>query len=129
FHDRSCTAPVSEFRQFFDEGTQFEWAPYGGDEYSGIPEREYRTIMPLIYFRGVMWHRPDRVLRQFGMEQLIPHTDMLEGEVMVLLGLTQRWEVGMRETMQQYVGQWEMRDDHVAETGLVRDPERWHFHD
>ncbi|CAN0847152.1 hypothetical protein LINGRAHAP2_LOCUS4820 [Linum grandiflorum] len=85
--------------------------------------------MPLIYFRGVMWHRPDRVLRQFGMEQLIPHTDMLEGEVMVLLGLTQRWEVGMRETMQQYVGQWEMRDDHVAETGLVRDPERWHFHD
>ncbi|CAN0907286.1 hypothetical protein LINGRAHAP2_LOCUS24722 [Linum grandiflorum] len=47
-----------------------------------------------------MWHRPDRVLRQFGMEQPIPRTEMPESEVMVLLGLTRRREVGMRATMQ-----------------------------
>ncbi|CAN0827156.1 hypothetical protein LINGRAPRIM_LOCUS2499 [Linum grandiflorum] len=63
------------------------------------------------------------------MEQPISRTEMLEAEVMVLLGLTRRREVGMREMMQQYLGRWEMRDDHVAETGPVGDPERWHFHD
>ncbi|CAN0912990.1 hypothetical protein LINGRAPRIM_LOCUS351 [Linum grandiflorum] len=42
-----------------------------------------------------MWHRPDRVLRQFGMEQPIPRTEILEGEVMALLGMTRSWEVGM----------------------------------
>ncbi|CAN0881605.1 hypothetical protein LINGRAHAP2_LOCUS14336 [Linum grandiflorum] len=76
-----------------------------------------------------MWHRPDRVLRLFGMEQPIPRIEMLEAEVMVLLGLTRRRQVGIHETMQQYLGQWEMRDDHVAETGPVGDPERWNFHD
>ncbi|CAN0904342.1 hypothetical protein LINGRAHAP2_LOCUS23038 [Linum grandiflorum] len=49
-----------------------------------------------------MWHRQDHVLRYFGMEQPIPRIEMLEGEVLVLLGLTRRQEVGKRETMQQY---------------------------
>ncbi|CAN0919661.1 hypothetical protein LINGRAHAP2_LOCUS31580 [Linum grandiflorum] len=63
------------------------------------------------------------------MEQPIPRTEMLEGQIMVLLGLTRRQKVGMREMMQQYLGQWEMRDYHVAEIAPVGDPERWHFHD
>ncbi|CAN0875965.1 hypothetical protein LINGRAHAP2_LOCUS11021 [Linum grandiflorum] len=46
-----------------------------------------------------MWHRSYRVLRQFRMEQPIPHTKMLEGEVMVLIGLTRHREVGMHEKM------------------------------
>ncbi|CAN0906994.1 hypothetical protein LINGRAHAP2_LOCUS24556 [Linum grandiflorum] len=50
-----------------------------------------------------MWHHPDRVLRQFGMEQPIPRTEMMESEVTRLLGLTRRREIGMRETMQQYL--------------------------
>ncbi|CAN0913457.1 hypothetical protein LINGRAHAP2_LOCUS27937, partial [Linum grandiflorum] len=74
-------------------------------ESSGIPEREYRAITPPICFRSVKWHRLDRVVRQFRMEQPIPRIEMLEGKVMVLLGLTRRREVGMRETMQQYLGQ------------------------
>ncbi|CAN0838298.1 hypothetical protein LINGRAHAP2_LOCUS2081 [Linum grandiflorum] len=63
------------------------------------------------------------------MEQPIPHTKMLEGEVMVLLGITQRWAVGMCETMEQYLRRWEMQDGHVVENGPLGDPERWHFHD
>ncbi|CAN0919029.1 hypothetical protein LINGRAHAP2_LOCUS31218 [Linum grandiflorum] len=76
-----------------------------------------------------MWNRSNRVLRQFGMDHPIPRTEMLEGKVMVLLGLTRRRELGMRETMQQYLRWWEMRDGHVAETGPVGDPGRWHFDD
>ncbi|CAN1246028.1 Serine/threonine-protein phosphatase 7 long form homolog [Linum grandiflorum] len=76
-----------------------------------------------------MWHHPDRVLRQFGMEQPIPRTEMAEAEVTRLLGLTRRREIGMRETMQQYLARWDARDDHVAEIAPVRHPERWHFHD
>ncbi|CAN0905367.1 hypothetical protein LINGRAHAP2_LOCUS23620 [Linum grandiflorum] len=76
-----------------------------------------------------MWHRQDCVLRQFRMEQPIPHTEMLEAEVMVLLGLTHHRKVGMRATMRKYLERWDARDEHVGETGTVRDPERWHFHD
>ncbi|CAN0925596.1 Serine/threonine-protein phosphatase 7 long form homolog [Linum grandiflorum] len=76
-----------------------------------------------------MWYHPDRVLRQFGMEQPIPRTEMLEAEVMVLIGLTRRRAVGMRAMMRQYLDHWDARDAHVAETGPVRDAERWHFHD
>ncbi|CAN0829454.1 Serine/threonine-protein phosphatase 7 long form homolog, partial [Linum grandiflorum] len=65
-----------------------EWIPYVGDEYSDIAEREYRVVAPLFCFRSVMWHHPDRVLRQFGMEQPIPRTEMTEAEVTRLLGLT-----------------------------------------
>ncbi|CAN0838213.1 Serine/threonine-protein phosphatase 7 long form homolog [Linum grandiflorum] len=97
-----------------------------GDEYSNIPEREYRVVAPLFCFRSVMWHHPNRVLRQFGMEQPIPRTEMTESEVTRLLGLTWRREIGMRETMQQYLARRDARDDHVAETGPVRHPVRCH---
>ncbi|CAN1240293.1 Serine/threonine-protein phosphatase 7 long form homolog, partial [Linum grandiflorum] len=128
-HDRRRPASVSEFRLLFDEGTRFQWIPYVGDEYSDIVEREYRVVAPLFCFRSVMWHHPDRVLRQFGMEQPIPRTEMTEAEVTRLLGLTRRREIGLRQTMQQYLAQWDARDDHVAETAPVRHPEHWHFHD
>ncbi|CAN0918332.1 hypothetical protein LINGRAHAP2_LOCUS30813 [Linum grandiflorum] len=62
------------------------------------------------------------------MEQPIPRTEMPESEIMILLGLTWRREVGMRATMQQYLARWDARDGHVAETGPVRHLERWHFH-
>ncbi|CAN0888459.1 hypothetical protein LINGRAHAP2_LOCUS15859 [Linum grandiflorum] len=53
---------------------------------------------------------------------------MQVGEVMTLLCMTQRWESRVHETMEQYIAQWKLRDYHVAEAGIVGDPERWHFH-
>ncbi|CAN0883951.1 hypothetical protein LINGRAHAP2_LOCUS14692 [Linum grandiflorum] len=76
-----------------------------------------------------MWHHPDRVLRQFGMEQAIPRKEMTDAEVTRLLGLTRRREIKLRGTMQQYLARWDARDDHVVETAQLRHPERWHFHD
>ncbi|CAN0847875.1 hypothetical protein LINGRAHAP2_LOCUS5219 [Linum grandiflorum] len=73
-----------------------------------------------------MWHRRDRVLHQFGMDQPISRIEMLELEVMALLDMTWRRELQVRETMEQYLAQWALRDGYMAETGLVGDPERMH---
>ncbi|CAN1801736.1 Protein MAIN-LIKE 2, partial [Linum perenne] len=39
---------------------------------------------------AVMWHRPDRLLRQFGMDQPLPTFDMPRSEVIINLETTQR---------------------------------------
>ena len=63
------------------------------------------------------------------MSQPIPTVDMLEGEVMFLLGLTQRNEHAWEARVDQYLVQWASRLDHVAASDFLDDPERWHFHD
>ncbi|CAN0899127.1 hypothetical protein LINGRAHAP2_LOCUS20087 [Linum grandiflorum] len=79
------------------------WAPYV-DEYEGdSPERDYRMVAPLICFRCIMLHRPDCVLHPFRMEQPISRTEMQQGEVMSLLGLTQMSELLIFQTMDQYL--------------------------
>ena len=37
-----------------------------------VDQEIWRTMSPLIYFEIVEWHRPERVLCQFGMHQEIP---------------------------------------------------------
>ncbi|CAN0858469.1 hypothetical protein LINGRAHAP2_LOCUS7269 [Linum grandiflorum] len=49
---------------------------------------------------SIMWHLPDRVLHQFRMEKSITRTELLEGEVMTLLGMTHRRELRVQETME-----------------------------
>ncbi|CAN1750969.1 hypothetical protein LINPERHAP1_LOCUS4200, partial [Linum perenne] len=63
-----------------------------------------------------MWHRPDRVLRQFGMDQPLPTFDMPRSEVMINLETTQR---GTRQAdwvarYPRYLRFWEQRFDHEA---------------
>ncbi|CAN0917016.1 hypothetical protein LINGRAHAP2_LOCUS30054 [Linum grandiflorum] len=53
---------------------------------------------------------------------------MLEGKVMNFMGMTPQRELQVREMMEQYLAQWEFRDDQVAETVIVGDPDHWHFH-
>ena len=38
----------------------------------------WRTMSPLICFDIVKWHRPERVLRQFGLQQGIPPSCSIE---------------------------------------------------
>lgn len=57
---------------------QVIWQPYTQDLLAKLPliclsgQNIWRTVAPLICFDVVEWHRPDRVLRQFGLHQTVP---------------------------------------------------------
>ncbi|KAH1203745.1 Serine/threonine-protein phosphatase 7 long form [Glycine max] len=56
---------------------EFVWEPYTTNIMSVLPpiclvgSVAWCTIVPLICFQVIKWHQPDKVLRQFGMQQLI----------------------------------------------------------
>ena len=71
------------------------------------------TISPLICFHIVEWHRPDRVLRQFGLVQHIPEQCDIE------LGLHRydlrgRHDLDWMSIHHHYIQRWEARYDHLA---------------
>ena len=43
-----------------------------------VDQEIWRTMSPLICFDIVEWHRPERVLRQFGLQQGIPPSCSIE---------------------------------------------------
>jgi Plant mobile domain len=58
---------------------QFVWRPYDDEavaalipEYCLLNKNVWRASVPILCMHVVEWHHPDRVLRQFGMEQHIP---------------------------------------------------------
>ncbi|CAN1221965.1 Serine/threonine-protein phosphatase 7 long form homolog [Linum grandiflorum] len=82
-------ARVTEYRQLFDEGTPVTWLPYiGEEEYTVRTFPIHRVIAPMVCFHGIQWHRPDRVLRQFGMAQPIGMWEVPEGDTIALLEIT-----------------------------------------
>ncbi|CAN0847124.1 hypothetical protein LINGRAHAP2_LOCUS4804 [Linum grandiflorum] len=61
-----------------------------------------------------MWHHPARLLCQFSIDQSIPDMELHEGEVISLLGMTQRREVHVEDRLGMYLDLWEGRFGHVA---------------
>ena len=59
---------------------QFLWEPYTATVMSMLPpiclvgSMAWCAVVPLICFHVVEWHQPDRVLRQFEMQQPIPES-------------------------------------------------------
>ncbi|CAN1762305.1 Protein MAIN-LIKE 1 [Linum perenne] len=77
FKDKTRFILLSVYRQLLDEGTPFIWQPW--ERYEGRSPQSFtvrHVVTPLICYFSVQWHRPDRVLRQFGMDQPIPTFDM-----------------------------------------------------
>ncbi|KAH1256786.1 Serine/threonine-protein phosphatase 7 long form [Glycine max] len=69
-----------DFRRKLDDmkRDEFVWVPYFGhvemnlSQVCFIGSILWTCIVPLICFQKVEWHQPDRVMRQFGMQQPIP---------------------------------------------------------
>ncbi|XP_043805078.1 serine/threonine-protein phosphatase 7 long form homolog [Manihot esculenta] len=75
------THVLLEIRYKFDRmgDPEMVWEPYSDELLASLPlyctqgRDIWRAVVPLICFHVVEWHQPDRVLRQFGMQQSIPH--------------------------------------------------------
>ncbi|KAL5158719.1 Serine/threonine-protein phosphatase 7 long form [Glycine soja] len=73
-----------EFRRKLDfmKCDEFVWVPYAGHVEMNLSQVCFfgsvlwTCIIPLICFQKVEWHHPDRVMRQFGMQQPIPRLVM-----------------------------------------------------
>ncbi|XP_028223632.1 uncharacterized protein LOC114405197 [Glycine soja] len=58
----------------------FVWEPYPSTVMSFLPpvclvgSLAWYAVVPLICFQVIEWHQPDRVLRQFGMQQPVPES-------------------------------------------------------
>ena len=66
---------------------QVLWESYTTDLIAHLPticqadEEIWRTMSPLICFDIIEWHRPERVLRQFRMQQGIPLLCLIDMEL------------------------------------------------
>ncbi|XP_028232320.1 serine/threonine-protein phosphatase 7 long form homolog [Glycine soja] len=73
---------VKVFRRKFDimKRHEFVWEPYPSTVMSFLPpvclvgSLAWYAVVPLICFQVIEWHQPDRVLRQFGMQQPVPES-------------------------------------------------------
>ncbi|CAH8362790.1 unnamed protein product [Eruca vesicaria subsp. sativa] len=79
-HKENPRGGLDFYRDQFDQqkDEQVTWQPYTQDLLAKLPliclsgQNVWRTVAPLICFDVVEWHRPDRVLRQFGLHQTVP---------------------------------------------------------
>ncbi|XP_042515481.1 serine/threonine-protein phosphatase 7 long form homolog isoform X1 [Macadamia integrifolia] len=79
-HTESPKTVLRYYRSQLDHLTddQVIWQPYAPEILAALPEicrsdqDVWRTIAPLICFDIVEWHLPQRVLRQFGLQNTIP---------------------------------------------------------
>ncbi|KAL5127800.1 Serine/threonine-protein phosphatase 7 long form [Glycine soja] len=73
---------VRVFRRKLDimKRHEFVWEPYPSTVISLLPpvclvgSLTWYAVVPLICFQVIEWHQPDKVLRQFGMQQPIPES-------------------------------------------------------
>ncbi|CAL1397890.1 unnamed protein product [Linum trigynum] len=110
-----------QYKLFFDELSTIVWCPYSArDEQfrvSVIRSDTFRALVPLICFSAVMWHYPDRVLRQFGMLQNVPHQPHSEFEIRYFLRQTTRGSSRGQQLLHVYIESldlWSRRHEYIA---------------
>ncbi|KAL2237795.1 UNVERIFIED_CONTAM: Serine/threonine-protein phosphatase 7 long form, partial [Sesamum indicum] len=129
---------VRVIREILDEmqADQFIWQPYDMDSdvimaYADeLNPQLWRSSVPLIFYAIVEMHRPERVVRQFGMRQNVPEsTDIRD---MSLHQISRKNHAGADWSLQhiQYINRWQRRYDTVVHRPLIsnrRETERGYW--
>ncbi|KAL5164788.1 Serine/threonine-protein phosphatase 7 long form [Glycine soja] len=95
---------------------EFVWEPYSSNVMSVFPpiclvgSVAWCAVVPLICFQVIEWHKPDRVLRQFGMQQPIPssHSQPFNIHGISLRG---KHEKNWGQLLGPMINQWNNRTD------------------
>ncbi|XP_020550913.1 serine/threonine-protein phosphatase 7 long form homolog [Sesamum indicum] len=118
------------------QADQFIWQPYDMDSdvimaYADeLNPQLWRSSVPLIFYAIVEMHRPERVVRQFGMRQNVPEsTDTRD---MSLHQISRKNHAGADWSLQhiQYINRWQRRYDTVVHRPLIsnrRETERGYW--
>ena len=99
---------------------QFVWVPYAGhvemnlSQVCFIGSVLWTCIIPLICFQKVEWHQPDRVMRQFRMQQPIPRPVMQPNNIHDLTLKGKEGKNWMR-LMQPALNEWNSRYERRVE--------------
>ena len=81
-------------------------------------EEIWRTMSPLICFDIIEWHRPERVLRQFHMQQGIPPPCLIDMELH-LVDRRGRHQYDWVTFHAQYISLWATRSERIATAPLA----------
>ncbi|RVW77286.1 Serine/threonine-protein phosphatase 7 long form-like [Vitis vinifera] len=100
------------------------WEPYTADLIAHLPaicqadEEIWRTMSPLICFDIIEWHIPERVLRQFRMQQGIPLPCLIDMELH-LVDRRGRHQYDWVTFHAQYISLWATRSERIATAPLA----------
>ncbi|KAH1254763.1 Serine/threonine-protein phosphatase 7 long form [Glycine max] len=108
---------------------EFLWEPYTATVMSMLPpiclvgSMAWCAVVPLICFHVVEWHQPDRVLRQFGMQQPIPESPSQPWNVHGLT-LKGKMDENWFQLLAPFISQWNNRaefrvDVYARQEGLL----------
>ncbi|KAH1197595.1 Serine/threonine-protein phosphatase 7 long form [Glycine max] len=108
---------------------KFLWEPYTATVMSMLPpiclvgSMAWCAVLPLICFHVVEWHQPDRVLRQFGMQQPIPESLSQPWNVHELT-LKGKQDENWFQLLAPFISQWNNRaefrvDVYARQEGLL----------
>uniref|UniRef100_A0A2N9IZD0 Aminotransferase-like plant mobile domain-containing protein n=1 Tax=Fagus sylvatica TaxID=28930 RepID=A0A2N9IZD0_FAGSY len=82
-------------------------------EYCTVGKEIWRTVAPLICFHIVEKHYPDRVMRQFGMQQHIP-LDVNTDEKLHSIDLRGQGQKNWEHSHAPHIELWQNRREHIA---------------
>ncbi|KAH1264897.1 Serine/threonine-protein phosphatase 7 long form [Glycine max] len=99
---------------------EFVWVPYFGHVEMNLSQVCFigyvlwTCIVPLICFQRVEWHQPDRVMRQFGMQQPIPGPVKQPSNIHDLI-LKEKERKNWMRLMQPSLNEWNSRYERRVE--------------
>ena len=98
----------------------------GLPDYCLVGKDLWCTISPLICFHIVEWHRPDRVMRQFGFRQGISQPCDNDSNLHEC-DLRGRHNVDWTERHGEYIRRWAFRHNHIARDQMTFGSLGYHY--